>query len=84
MEHLRCRRFIDFAVGAENFKPPFLTRQPRDDAGLNGREVGINQNIAGGRHKGRADKLRKRIIDTAVHQPQAVDVAVFDELTRRG
>ena len=84
MEHLGRRRLIDFAVGAKNFKPPFLPGQPRDDASLNGRKVGINQHIAGGRHKGCADKLRQSIVDTAVHHPQTVYIAVFHELTRRG
>lgn len=84
MEHLGRRRLIDFAVGAKNFKPPFLPGQPRDDASLNGRKVGIDQHIAGGRHKGCADKLRQSIVDTAVHHPQTVYIAVFHELTRRG
>ena len=56
-EHLRGRCFIDFAVCAENFKPPLLVSQPRYDAGFDGGEIGVDQDIAGSSHKRGADKL---------------------------
>ena len=41
-EHLRGGRFIDFAVCAENLKPPLLVGQPRYDAGFDGGEIGVD------------------------------------------
>ena len=56
-EHLRGGRLIDFSVCSENLKPPLLIGQPRYDAGFDGAEIGVDQDVAGGSHKRGADKL---------------------------
>lgn len=56
-EHLRGGRLIDFAVRPEDFKPPLLVGKPRYDAGFDGAEVGVDQDVAGSSHKRGADKL---------------------------
>ena len=68
-------------MGPENLKPPLFLGQPRYDAGFDGGEIGINQDVSGGGHKRSTDKLRQRIIRRAVDRPQRVELPTLDQLT---
>ena len=80
-KHLRGGGLIDFAVGAENLKPPLLTGQPGDDTGLNGGKVRINEDMAIRGHKGRADELAESIGHRAVDGTQGIQLAAPHQIT---
>ena len=80
-EHLRGGCLIDFAMGAEHLQPPLFTGQPGDDTGLNGRKIGINEDMALRGHKGRADELAEGVGHAAIDEPQGVQLAGLDQFT---
>ena len=81
---MRGAGLIDFAVGAEHLQPPLLTGQPRDDTGLNGRKIGVNQDVALRGNKSGADELTEGVRHGAIDRFEGLEVSLAYKVTGQG
>ena len=84
VEHLGRRGLVDLPCGTEHLQGPLFPGQPGEHTGLDGGEIGVDEDLPRLRHESGPDELGECGWDAAIAQPQPVQISGLYELPGQG